>query len=81
MASIWDLRLIIDSRLHFDTHIEFVSKAFKMFGFVLRACQEFKCPNAYIYLYCALLRPRICLDFRLYRQYLFYSKLPEINDL
>ncbi|CAH2097315.1 unnamed protein product [Euphydryas editha] len=52
-----DLGVIVDSKLRFNLHIEdVVGRAFRMLGFVLRNCKEFKSPRTKITLYNCLVR-------------------------
>lgn len=58
--SIKDLGVILDSKLHLDIHIESIkSKAFKMFGFVMRSSLHFKKPFTFLHLYKSLVRSQL----------------------
>ena len=58
--SIKDLGITLDCKLHLDNHIEnIVSKAYKMYGFVMRSSTLFKQSSTYIHLYKALIRSQL----------------------
>uniref|UniRef100_A0A2H1WP78 SFRICE_018476 n=1 Tax=Spodoptera frugiperda TaxID=7108 RepID=A0A2H1WP78_SPOFR len=58
--NIRDLGVTIDSKLHFDVHIDnIVNKAYRMFGFVLRSSNDFKRPSTFLLLYKALVRSQL----------------------
>lgn len=55
-----DLGVLLDQELHLDRHIEtIINKAFRMYGFVLRASNEFKKPLTFLCLYDSLVRPQL----------------------
>lgn len=52
-----DLGVILDSKLRFNLHIDNVAtKAFKMLGFILRICKDFKNPITKITIFSCLVR-------------------------
>lgn len=60
VSEIRDLGLILDCRLHLDRYIDHItSKAYKLYGFVMRSCKEFTRPVSYIYIYSTLIRPQL----------------------
>lgn len=60
VPAIRDLGVILDTKLILDRHIDHIcSKAYKMYGFVVRASNDFKRPATYIYLYKALIRSQL----------------------
>ncbi|KAJ0180561.1 hypothetical protein K1T71_003965 [Dendrolimus kikuchii] len=55
-----DLGIFLDSKLHFDFHVNYVlNKAFQLFGFVMRTCKPFKRPSSYLLLYMSLIRSQL----------------------
>lgn len=55
-----DLGVFLDSELHLDMHIEkIINKAFRMYGFVIRATSEFNKISTFMYLYNSLIRPQL----------------------
>lgn len=55
-----DLGVLLDSKLHFDKHIEnILNKAYQLFGFVMRASKDFTRANTYILLYKSLIRSQL----------------------
>lgn len=55
-----DLGIILDSKLKLDLHVDtIVSKAYKMYGFVMRACKSFKCVTTLLYLFKSLIRSQV----------------------
>lgn len=69
----------MDCKLHFDMHIENIRcKAFKMFGFVMRASINFKHTASYITLYNALVRSQ--LEYAVLVWNPFYKKYTEILE-
>lgn len=55
-----DLGVLLDSRLNFKDHINHIcSKAFKMLGFVIRTCKDFRNPNAVLVSYYSLVRSHL----------------------
>jgi hypothetical protein len=60
VSNIKDLGITLDSKLHFDIHIQnIIRKAFKMYGFVMRSSCEFKNPDTLKYLFKSLIRPQL----------------------
>lgn len=55
-----DLGIILDTELHLHNHINHViSRAYQMYGFIMRTCQKFKLPGTYLYLFKALVRSQL----------------------
>lgn len=55
--TIKDLGITLDSKLHFDIHIDnIINKAFQMYGFVVRSGVMFKQSSTFIYLFKSLIR-------------------------
>lgn len=55
-----DLGVILDSKLHLDQHIDsIVSKAYKMYGLVMRSTTDFSRPETLIHLYKSIIRPQL----------------------
>lgn len=60
VSLIRDLGLLMDSKLHFDVHVNhIINKAFMMYGFVMRICVPFKRPESYLHLYRSLIRSQL----------------------
>jgi hypothetical protein len=60
VQNIRDLGVIIDTKLTLDLHIESIcNKAYKMYGFVVRACKEFRIPATFIHIYKSLIRSQL----------------------
>lgn len=58
--SLRDLGVFLDHKLHLDMHVDkIINKAFRMYGFVMRATSEFSKPLTYMYLYNSLIRPQL----------------------
>lgn len=57
VEEIKDLGLILDSKLCFDRHINYIfRRCNKLLGFIFRACSSFKSKKSYISLYNSLVR-------------------------
>lgn len=55
-----DLGVYLDCQLHLNAHIDHITnKAFKLYGFVRRATNEFKNIKSYIYLFASIIRPTL----------------------
>lgn len=60
VTTVRDLGVTLDSKFKLDQHIEqIVSKAFQMYGFVMRAAVDFKRPSTYLHLYKTIIRPQL----------------------
>lgn len=60
VSNIRDLGVAMDSKLHFDVHIDnIINKAYRMFGFVLRSSNDFKRPSTFLLLYKTLVRSQL----------------------
>lgn len=60
VTSLRDLGVQLDSKLHLDAHIDMiVSKAYQMFGFVMRASRDFRRPSTFLHLYKSIIRPQL----------------------
>lgn len=60
VQSVRDLGVTLDSRLHFDVHIDnIVKKAFQMYGLVMRFSSNFVRPSTFLTLYKCLIRPQL----------------------
>lgn len=58
--TIKDLGITLDSKLHFDEHIEnIINKAFRMYGFVIRSGAMFKQTSTFVYLFKSLIRCQV----------------------
>lgn len=59
-TAVRDLRVIFDSSLHFDIHIDSViNRALQMYGFVMRSSVDFVRPSTYLLLYKTLVRSQL----------------------
>ncbi|CAG9120858.1 unnamed protein product, partial [Plutella xylostella] len=55
-----DLGVIMDSKLLFDKHVDaIVKKAYKLLGFVMRSCKNFKLMKSIKIIYCTLVRSNL----------------------
>lgn len=55
-----DLGITLDTKLHFDVHIEnILNKAYRMYSFVIRSGTMFKQPSTYLQLFKTLVRSQI----------------------
>lgn len=55
-----DLGVMLDAKLHLESHIDtIISKAFRMYGFVMRSSREFKNKSSYLLLYKTLVRSQV----------------------
>lgn len=60
VQSVRDLGVTLDSRLHFDIHIDnIVKKAFQMYGLVMRFSSSFVRPSTFLILYKTLIRSQL----------------------
>lgn len=60
VSIIKDLGITLDSKLHFDAHINLiVNKSFKLYNFVMRTCIPFKKTASYLLLYKSLVRSQL----------------------
>lgn len=60
VETIRDLGVILDTKLTLDAHIDTIcNRAFKMFGFVIRASNDFKRPTTYLHLFRSLIRSQL----------------------
>jgi hypothetical protein len=60
VQSIRDLGVTIDNKLHFGIHTDnIISKAFQMYGFVMRSSVDFKHPSTLIHLFKSLIRSQL----------------------
>jgi hypothetical protein len=60
VESIDDLGVTFDNELKFNTHIEKISKkAYKMLGFLIRACKDFKNMKTHVLLYESLVKSQL----------------------
>lgn len=60
VKTIKDLGVTLDTKLHLDTHIQTIlAKAYRMYGFVMRACSVFQKPSTYLYIYKSLVRSQL----------------------
>lgn len=60
LNSIRDLGIILDSKLCLDLHVsKTVSKAYQMYGFIMRSTLDFKRTSSYLCLYKALVRSQL----------------------
>lgn len=80
VSSLRDLGVNLDSKLHLDTHVDnIVNKAYKMFGFVMRASREFHRPSTYLHLYKSIIRPQLEYAIPIWNPH--YKKYVEIIEL
>jgi hypothetical protein len=74
-----DLGITLDSKLHLDLHVSsIVSKAYKMYGFVMRSSTEFRRPSTYLQLYKSLIRPQLEYTVAVWNPY--YKKYSDIIE-
>lgn len=60
VSVIKDLGILLDSKLHFEHHIDFiVNKAFQLYGFVMRTSACFKLPQSFLLLFKSLIRSQL----------------------
>ncbi|KAL0871522.1 hypothetical protein ABMA27_005236 [Loxostege sticticalis] len=60
VSDLRDLGIQLDSKLHLNLHIDkIISKAYRMYGFVMRSATDFKRPSTYLYLYKTLIRSQL----------------------
>jgi hypothetical protein len=60
VSSINDLGVIMDEKITFSEHVDFmVAKALAMLGFIRRLSSEFRDPYTLKYLYMSLVRPKM----------------------
>lgn len=79
LYSIRDLGVILDSKLCLDSHInKIVSKAFQLFGFIMRSTLDFKRTSSYLCLYKALVRSQLEYAVSVWNP--FYKKYAEMVE-
>lgn len=79
LKSVRDLGVIFDTKLCLDLHInKIVSKAFQLFGFVMRSTLDFKKTTSYLCLYKALVRSQ--LEYAVSVWIPFYKKYAEMVE-
>lgn len=60
VTSIRDLGVTLDSKLHLDQHIDkIISKAYQLFGFIMRSGKDFVRHSTYLHLFKSLVRPQL----------------------
>lgn len=71
-----DLGIFMDSKLHFDVHINHITgKAFQLYSFVMRSAKPFRCPASYLLLYKSLVRSQLEYATSIWNP--FYAKYKE----